>query len=189
LGYCALTVAETKFYQRWAYEELRSSKAEPPSFDRTENESIANTLDSALQRNGFYAGLNQNPPLAEIEIPRIHVSAMVTEGASARALKLAVGHIPGTALPGQTGNVALAGHRDTFFRQLENVRPGDVIKLTTYNGQYLYQVRYTKIVSPDATWALNPSPSKSQTLTLVTCYPFYYVGAAPKRFVVRASRL
>ena len=80
-----------------------------------------------------------------------------------------------------------AGHRDTFFRRLGDVKTGDVIELTTPRGQYLYAVRFTSIVAPDETWVLGPSTG--QALTLVTCYPFYVVGAAPKRFIVRASRL
>ncbi len=125
--------------------------------------------------------------VGRIEIPRIHIAAMVAEGTTAQVLKIAVGHISGTALPGEAGNVALAGHRDTFFRRLGDLETGDVIELTTPQGHYLYGVRFTSIVAPDETWVLDPSTG--QTLTLVTCYPFYFVGPAPKRFIVRASRL
>jgi sortase A len=112
---------------------------------------------------------------------------MVAEGASARVLRIAVGHVPGTALPGQAGNVGLAAHRDSFFRQVGKLTAGDVIRLTTRNGQYEYRVGSTAIVGPEDVSVLNPSPN--QTLTLVTCYPFYFVGSAPKRFIVRANRL
>jgi sortase A len=125
--------------------------------------------------------------VGRIQIPCIGFSAIIAEGTSARVLRRAVGHVPGTALPGEIGNVAIAGHRDTFFRRLGDLKTGDVIKLTTSRGQYLYGVRFTSIVPPDETWVLNPSTG--QTLTLVTCYPFYFVGAAPQRFVVRARRL
>ena len=185
LGYCALTVAETMLYQDWACKQMRTGKAESPT-EPAEMEQPP--LDSGLQHGGSYpGGFSDLSPLGKIEIPRIHISAMVTEGTSARVLRMAVGHIPGTALPGQAGNVALAGHRDTFFRRLGDLKTGDVIKVTTPRGQYLYGVRFTSIVAPDEIWVLNPSTG--QTLTLVTCYPFYFVGAAPKRFIVRASRL
>ena len=117
----------------------------------------------------------------------IHFSAMIAEGTSTRVLEMAAGHLSGTALPGQTGNVVLAGHRDTFFGQLGQLQVGDVIELTTPRGQYFYSVRFTDVVGPGETWVLQPS--SGQTLTLVTCCPFCIVGAAPKRFVVRARRL
>jgi sortase A len=133
------------------------------------------------------AGLDELSPLGRIEIPRLGFSAMIAEGVMPRVLKIAIGHIPDTALPGQNGNVALAGHRDTFFRPLRNVKSGDLIKLTTLSGHYWYVVRFTDVINPDETWVLDPS--SGQTLTLVTCYPFYYVGAAPRRFIVRARRV
>jgi sortase A len=95
-----------------------------------------------------------------------------------------VGHIPGTGLPGQVGNVGLAGHRDTFFRPLENIRKNDAIDVDTGQGTLRYLVTATEIVSPRDVGVLKASAGK--TLTLVTCYPFYYVGSAPKRFIVRA---
>ena len=106
-------------------------------------------------------------------------------GSDARTLQLAVGHIPGTALPGEAGNVGLAGHRDTFFRRLQNIRPDDEIRLTTPDGFFTYRVRRTVIVQPRDVWVLDPTDEP--TLTLVTCYPFSYVGSAPQRFIVRAS--
>lgn len=112
---------------------------------------------------------------------------MFTEGTSARVLRLAAGHIPGTALPGEAGNVVLAAHRDTFFRHLGELKAGDLIRITVPGKQYVYSVRFTDVVLPDETWVLEPSTSES--LTLITCYPFHYVGAAPERFVVRARRV
>jgi sortase A len=96
-----------------------------------------------------------------------------------------VGHIPGTALPGEDGNIVLAAHRDTFFRPLRNIQKGDEIALTTLSGAYRYRVESIQIVGPDDVGVL--SPTKQPTLTLVTCYPFYFVGSAPKRFIVRAG--
>jgi sortase A len=134
----------------------------------------------------------ERPPLPKaligrLRIPRIGVAAMVREGADAGTLRRAVGHIPGSALPGRVGNVALAGHRDTFFRSLRNIQQDDTIDLETENGAYRYVVESTKIVGPRDVSVL--AAGKKQTLTLVTCYPFYYVGSAPKRFIVRAVRV
>jgi len=120
-----------------------------------------------------------------VAIPRIGLSAMVAEGDDNTTLARAVGHIPGTAAPGTVGNVGLAGHRDTFFRALGRVRLKDLIELETAHGSYEYEVVHTAVVDPEQTEVLDSS-NKSE-LTLVTCYPFHYVGAAPRRFIVQAS--
>ena len=122
--------------------------------------------------------------LGRLEIPTLGVSTIVREGEDARTLQLAVGHIAGTALPGAAGNMGLAGHRDTFFRRLREIDPGDVIRLVAVDGTYTYVVDSTQIVDPDDLWVLDPTPEPS--LTLVTCYPFTYLGSAPERFIVRA---
>ena len=131
----------------------------------------------------------EKPPLpssllGRLRIPRLKVAAMVREGADSATLRRAVGHIPGTALPGKAGNVALAGHRDTFFRALRNIKRDDTIEFETEQGTYRYSVESTKIVGPKDVGVISASTGKS--LTLVTCYPFYYVGSAPKRFIVHA---
>jgi sortase A len=125
--------------------------------------------------------------IGRLEIPRLNLSVMVREGADEGTLSRAVGHIPGTALPGNVGNVGLAGHRDTFFRALRNIRADDTIELETTAGTYRYAVKSTRIVTPRDVSVLQASGG--ETLTLVTCYPFYYVGSAPKRFIVRATQL
>ena len=112
---------------------------------------------------------------------------MILEGTDARTLRRAVGHIPGTPLPGQRGNVAITGHRDTFFRPLRNIRKYDEIRLTTLSGSYRYRVDSIKVVEPEDMEVLDNSDDA--ILTLVTCYPFYFVGPAPKRFIVRAHRI
>jgi sortase A len=122
--------------------------------------------------------------LGRLEIPSLGVSTIVREGEDARTLQLAIGHIAGTALPGAAGNMGLAGHRDTFFRRLREINPGDVIRLVAVEGVYTYAVESTQIVDPDDLWVLDPTPEPS--LTLVTCYPFTYLGDAPERFIVRA---
>jgi len=112
---------------------------------------------------------------------------MVAECDNPKTLARAVGHIPGTATPETVGNVGLAGHRDTFFRGLGRVRPEDLIELETAQGKYEYKVVDVSIVDPDRTEVLD-STGRSE-LTLVTCYPFHYVGSAPQRFVVRSLRV
>jgi sortase A len=123
--------------------------------------------------------------IGRLEIPRLNLAVMVREGADEGTLSRAVGHIPGTALPGNVGNVGLAGHRDTFFRALRNIRDDDTIELQTTAGTYRYIVKSTRIVTPRDVSVLEASGGA--TLTLVTCYPFYYVGSAPQRFIVRAA--
>jgi sortase A len=126
-------------------------------------------------------------PMGRLEIPRVHIAAMIAEGTSPRVLSRAVGHAVGTALPGQPGNITLAAHRDTFFRHLGDVRTGDIIELNEPGHEYRYQVRFTAVVGPKDTWVLEPTGK--ETLTLLTCYPFHFVGPAPGRFVIRARRI
>ena len=125
--------------------------------------------------------------IGRLDIPRLGLSVIVIEGVRAATLRRAVGHIPGTALPGQQGNVGISGHRDTFFRPLRNIRHDDMVTLTTLLGEFRYRVVSTAIVRPDNIAVL--SPTENQILTLVTCYPFYFVGPAPSRFIVRAERV
>jgi sortase A len=123
--------------------------------------------------------------LGRIEIPRIGVAAIVREGADDSTLAIAVGHILSTARPGERGNMALAGHRDSFFRALRKIRRQDTIRIVTQKRSWEYAVSSTEVVNPEDTWVLDPT--EDTVLSLVTCYPFDYVGHAPKRFVVRAS--
>lgn len=125
--------------------------------------------------------------IGRIEIPRIGVAVVVVEGTDKPTLRRAAGHIVGTGLPGQPGNVGIAAHRDTFFRPLRNIQRDDVITLTTLRGEYRYRVVSIKVVDPYDVAVLNPDGN--EILTLVTCYPFYFVGAAPERFIVRAERV
>jgi sortase A len=142
------------------------------------------------------AGQSSPPPAAvgpggligRIEIQRLGVSVAVAEGTTEHTLRHAAGHIKGTALPGQAGNVGIAGHRDTLFRPLRNIHRDDIITLTTLLGEFRYRVVSTKVVNPRDVEVLNPDDG-NQILTLVTCYPFYFVGPAPDRFIVRAARV
>lgn len=125
--------------------------------------------------------------LGRIEIPRVGIGAIVREGTDEATLALAVGHVRGTARPGQNGNTVLAGHRDTFFRGLRNIRMNDRIRLVVPPHTFQYHVVSLEVVAPDELRVLDPT--KDEMLTLVTCHPFRYIGHAPRRFIVRAARV
>jgi sortase A len=124
-------------------------------------------------------------PVAKLSIPRLNADLYVFEGTDADDLRLGPGHMPGTAMPGMKGNCVIAGHRDTHFRVLKDIRMGDEIVLETANGHFTYTVDNTAIVKPTNTSSLQPT--RSGVLNLITCYPFYYLGSAPKRFIVTAK--
>ena len=126
------------------------------------------------------------PPLAVLRIPRIDLEVPVLEGTDRVTLDRGVGHIERTAAPGSDGNSAIAGHRDGFFRGLKDVGPGDAIEIETLRETEVYRVDRIWIVDPTDVSVLDPTPTPS--LTLVTCYPFYFVGSAPQRYIVRAVR-
>ena len=126
------------------------------------------------------------PPLAVLRIPKIRLEVPVLPGTDEFTLNRAVGHIDDTALPGTDGNSGIAGHRDGFFRGLKDIGPDDAIELETLRGKEVYRVERTWVVDPEDVSVLDPTPTRS--LTLVTCYPFYHVGPAPQRYIVRAVR-
>ncbi|MBZ5674127.1 MAG: class D sortase [Acidobacteriia bacterium] len=180
LGYSAFVVVDTRVFQE------------------RESRTLQRLLDDqhAAGGNSLQASL-LNPPktppasamsglIGRIEIARLGLSVMIIEGDDGKTLRRAAGHVPGTALPGQLGNVGITAHRDTFFRPLRNIQMDDVITLTTLQGVYRYRVVSTKVVSPQDIEVLDSSGG--EVLTLVTCHPFYFVGAAPNRFIVRAER-
>ena len=168
LGYCVFVLADTWIFQREAsrgFDQERLQFARPlvPG---------APTMDGLLGR---------------LEIPRLGLSVVVGQGTDGATLRRAAGHIAGTALPGRSGNVGIAGHRDTLFRPLRNIQQGDLITLTTLQEEYRYRVVSAIIVSPSDVTVLGSDGN--DVLTLVTCYPFYFVGPAPDRFIVRAERV
>src|SRR5688572_11104909 len=122
-----------------------------------------------------------------LDVPRLQLSTPVIEADHTATLKRAVGHLPDTPMPWAPGNSAIAGHRDRLFRQLKNVKVRDEIRFRTTRDEYRFRVTKTTIVKPDDLSVLEPQ-SDAATLTLITCYPFSYVGSAPKRFVVHAAR-
>ena len=171
--------AAATYYQAQSRERLRAIAKRPVEPNMSSADSWLST-DRPLREGSSMAFLGR------LDVPRIGLSAMVADGTSYRVLRLAVGHVPGTSVPCLPGNVALAAHRDTFFRRLGELHRGDVIQLTVPGSQYRYRIIFTAIVNPKETWVLEPTTG--QTLTLITCYPFHFVGAAPSRFVIRARR-
>jgi len=181
LGYCAFVLLDSWVFQhqqgrdldRLLDDDSAASAGAPPTDPLAAPEApLAAAADGLIGR---------------IEISRLGLSAVVVEGIDKRTLRRAVGHIPGTALPGQSGNVGIAGHRDTFFRPLQDIQVDDIITLTTRWGEYRYRVVSSRVVSPDDVAVLHPT--SNEVLTLVTCHPFYFVGPAPNRFIVRARRV
>jgi sortase A len=193
LSYVSFALLDAKLYQAyqtWRFEQ--ALKKRDPSIGNSEHLHLPILPTVLAEANRERAvGLDMagraGSPLGRIEISRIGLGAMIMEGVDDSTLRRAVGHIPGTPLPGQLGNVAIAGHRDTFFRALRNVRKDDEITMATLNGSYRYRVDSITLVEPEDTQVLEDSDDA--ILTLVTCYPFDFVGSAPKRFVVRARRV
>ena len=147
------------------------------------------SLWSAIRISAWHDAMREPAatPLAVLRIPKIRLEVAVLPGTDDRTLDRAIGHIEDTAPPGTDGNSGLAGHRDGFFRGLKDIETGDTIVLETPDATEMYLVERTWIVTPEDVSVLDPTPSRS--LTLVTCYPFYYVGSAPQRFIVRAVRV
>jgi len=169
---------------RWLWGGAGKAEA-PPAPGPVANEPSPNEPPANESKDATAPALRS--VIGRLDIPRLKLSVMVREGADARTLSRAVGHIPGTALPGTLGNVGLAGHRDTFFRALRDIRENDAIEFETTNGTFHYVVKSTTIVAPRDISVL--AASGGENLTLVTCYPFYYLGSAPKRFIVRAAQV
>ena len=164
LGYAAYVVVDAHVYQ--AIEESRLPDMRPTQGPRI---------------------VAEGDVIGEMEVPRLGLKTIFVQGDSPRILRRAVGHLPETALPGEAGNVALAGHRDSVFRPLRGIQLGDAITIKTPDGEFAYQVESAKVVLPSDVQVLQPS--SENTLTLVTCFPFYYLGPAPKRFIVRARQI
>ena len=126
--------------------------------------------------------------LGRLEIPSIQLTVMVREGVDTASLRKAAGHLPSSPLPGEPGNVVVLGHRDTFFRPLRGIAQGDPIRVKTRSGSFQYVVDSIQVVPPEQSLAFKEDVS-AESMTLITCFPFDYVGPAPRRFVVRARML
>ena len=180
LGYCAFALVDAWIFQtrqnavldRQLRERRAASETSQPQSSAVPSRAPALAVDSLIGR---------------IEIPRLLLSVVVVEGVDKTTLRRAVGHIPGTAMPGEAGNVGLAGDRDTFFRPLKDLKIKDQIQFSTLKGNFKYEVQSLRVVEPNNVGVL--ASSGENMLTMVTCYPFYYVGPAPKRWIVRARQV
>jgi sortase A len=181
LGYCTFVLLDLTLFQHREKQRLERVL--------DERRLTGNALPQAAAASSMKPASLAGPDglIGRVELARLGISVMVVEGTGNRTLRHAAGHVKGTALPGERGNVGISGHRDTFFRPLRNVQLNDIVTLTTPNGEYRYRVVSTKVVKPSDVSVLNSDGS--EILTLVTCYPFYFVGAAPSRFIVRSERI
>jgi LPXTG-site transpeptidase (sortase) family protein len=171
--YCAVILVEARRTRNLPIEPVRVTMTLPGD---------ANTPPAASpSRTAPPAGT----VIGRIELPSLNLSAPLLEGTDDKTLSRGAGHIEDTAFPGEIGNVGIAGHRDTDFRPLKRVKAGDEMVVTTADRVYRYRVDRTFIVDPKDVYVLDPT--KEPTVTLVTCYPFQYIGHAPRRFIVQGT--
>lgn len=212
LGYYAYTLSDQYVYQayeNWAFDQQIAGRPTVNFADYLrEKTPFASFIDAnapaaakpAVSSPALVVRPAEGSLLGRLEINRLHLSAVVREGVDAKTLSIAVGHVPSTALPGQPGNFAIAAHRDTLFRALKDIKSNDLVTFESTIGTYTYKVAATKIVTPSDVSVLRadggglmsgrdsaPSEKPAKLLTMITCYPFYYVGSAPKRFIVEAA--
>ena len=173
-----------QFYEGWRFDHDTEESAPAAAQKPSARPVVLPDPDRGTPRTPTSASASV---IGRISIPRLHLSAIVEEGVDATTLSRAVGHIPGTALPGEPGNIGIAGHRDTFFRSLKDLQPQDKIDFTTHAGRFHYFVESLIVVEPTDISVLNSN--EGQALTIVTCFPFEYIGNAPRRFIVRALPL
>jgi sortase A len=156
-------------------------------------QAAGDALDKQIRINDQFHGsrprtvAKEGDVLGRIQIPRLGIAVAILEGTTSHTLRLGAGHIEGTPFPGEPGNSGIAGHRDTYFRRLKQIRSGDEIRLQTSDGIIYYQVDWVQIVAPRDTDIL--SSSVRTEITLVTCYPFHFIGSAPERFAVHAHQM
>jgi sortase A len=170
VSYVALTLLHARFYQEVANNTLEQQINAEEQHQASPSRTVAKEGDV----------------LGRIEIPRLGMMVAILEGTTSKTLRLGVGHIEGTAEPGEQGNIGIAGHRDSYFRALKDIRTNDEIQIQTATGLSRYEVDSVRIVAPDDTEVL--APSAKSALTLVTCYPIHFIGPAPERFVVHAHK-
>jgi sortase A len=158
----------------------------PPARELTWSKKVDMKLWSSARVKAYKAALQREEPptLAILRIPRLKLEVPVYDGTSDAVLDLAAGRIEDTALPGTPGNVGIAAHRDGFFRVLKDIKEGDALVLDTPASTEQYRVEWIRITTPEDVSVIDPTPGSA--VTLVGCYPFYHVGAAPQRFIVRA---
>ncbi len=172
------------------FDEAFAAAGASSAADETRSESPARSLDTSLwspeRIRAYEESLRKDfgAPLAVLSIPKIGLEVAVLPGTDDLTLNRGVGLIEGTPRPGETGNSGIAGHRDGFFRGLKDVVAGDVIEVRSLSARRSFVVESIRIVRPEDVWVLEPT--SSPVLTLVTCYPFYFIGSAPQRYIVRA---
>lgn len=181
LGWCAFVIADAELTQRTA---RRSLKLAAPAMASTATTPTSPPAGATARRPTV---VQVGAPVAALSIPRVRLSAVVLHGSDARTLRRGPGHLEHTALPGEPGNVVIAGHRDTFFRPLRGVEIGDDVFVDAPDGRVHYRVTSVHVVPPREVSVLRPT--EQETLTLITCYPFWGLGEASDRFVVRARRV
>ena len=174
--WCAVVLVEARFHN--------SMTVAPPSGQINVTQTLIGSLPGDSGTAKAPAPL-AGTLLGRLEAPTMKMSIVVLEGSDDATLSRGAGHIEDTPFPGQTGNIGVAGHRDTVFRPLRNIHVGDPLELTTADTSYRYRISKTLVVGPDDVYVLDPT--ERPTLTLVTCFPFEYVGHAPKRFIVQAQ--
>lgn len=205
LGYYGYTLANEHIYQayeNWAFDQaigghqvtyrdwiMQSTPlgawtgySAPPALKSLPQRDTAATVD----KPAVPPALSEGELMGRVAIPRLNLSAIVRQGVEQSTLSRAVGHVPSTQGPGAVGNFAIAAHRDTLFRALKDIKIGDTVTFQSDTGEFVYRVISTKIVQPADISVLRPEGNK-RLLTMITCYPFYYVGSAPKRFIVTAK--
>lgn len=209
LGYYAYTLADQRIYQNyenWAFDQQITGRAavtfrdyvrETTPFGFLAGPREAVTTVPTRVTAGVVPPPANGSVIGRVAIGRLNLSAVVRQGVDADTLSNAVGHVPSSALPGQAGNFAIAAHRDTLFRALKDIQKGDVVTFQSPSRLFTYEVKATKIVKPtdisvlhsDGGGLIPPASGKTpdKLLTMITCYPFYFVGSAPKRFVVEAE--
>ncbi len=217
LGYYAYTLCDQyvyEAYQNWAFDQEIAGRAQVNFADYIRERTpfgflVGKAPTAVVPKTDVASRPAPRQParpaegviLGRVEIGRLNLAAVVREGVDADVLKVAVGHVPSTALPGQPGNFAIAAHRDTLFRGLKDIQRGDLVSFESPSATYTYKVVATKIVRPTDVSVLQPDggglipPTQvvsndgqpNTLLTMITCYPFYYVGSAPKRFIVEAE--
>ena len=190
LGFAAIAFVGGRVYSHWAIARFHAPSTSQPGAGGNESK-IGKLADFSLwspKRIKAYEAtltLHFDEPLALLRVDKIHLEVPVFEGTNELILNRGVGRIAGTARVDESGNVGLAGHRDGFFRGLKDIAVGDALELETHAGTRTYVVDSIKVVDPQDVSVLK-NESKS-ALTLVTCFPFYFVGSAPQRFVLHAS--
>jgi len=186
LAWVALSLFQARLYQQSAGSAL-DAQVRAAQIQSAQIQPAQIQAASQLPANLPRAIVKEGEVLGRMEISRLGMSIVILEGTSSRTLRLGVGHIAGTAFPGEPGNIGIAGHRDSYFRALKDIRSGDEIGIQTATGLSRYQVDRVQMLEPSNIAVL--APTAIPGITLVTCYPFYFVGPAPQRFVVHAHHV